>query len=61
MTDDGMMRHLLPFGRSNVVLCMDKWITDETDVAHNVHKLFGSHAVPFVAVDFRVVNLGSQK
>lgn len=43
-----------------MMLCMDERITYEANVAHDIHKLIGSHVVPLVAVDFGVVNLGSR-
>lgn len=43
-----------------MMLRMDERITYEANIAHDIHKLIGSHVVPLVAVDFGVVNLGSR-
>ena len=57
MTDNIVVGDFPPLRGANMMLCMDKWITNKADMAHDINKLVGGHAVPFVAVDFGVVNL----
>ena len=57
MTNYFVVRDLLPFRSSDVMLRVDEWITDETDMAHDPNELVGGHGVPFVAVHLRVIHL----
>ena len=57
MTDDRMIRHLLPFGGSDMMLSVNEWVADEANPAHDVHEFISSHIVPLMAIDFGVIDL----
>lgn len=57
MSDDLVFGELLPFGSAYVVLRMDKWVTDKTDVGHDRNEISCGHAVPFETIHFSVVDL----
>lgn len=55
--DDLVAGYLLPFRRPDVMLRVDQWVADEANVRQDADEVRGWHRVPFVPVDFGVVDL----
>ena len=57
MTNHFVVGDFLPFRSSDVMLRVNKWITHETDVAHDTNKFVGRHGIPLVTVHLGVIHL----
>ena len=57
LAENFFCRDLLPFRCSDVVLRVDKGISQEACMAHDSNELFGRQIIPFVAIDLTIVDL----
>ena len=57
VADGFIVGNFRPLGGADVVLGVDEGVTDEADVRHDAHELFGRHRGPDVSVDLGVVDL----
>lgn len=58
--DDLVAGYLLPFRRPDVMLRVDQWVADEANVRQDADEVGCWHRVPFVPVDFGVVDLDAR-